>query len=40
VARLPFVVAGPSRLTTNSDVATIKYRKTESIFPIELYYSR
>lgn len=40
VARLPFMVAGPSRLTTNSEVATIKYRKTESICPIELYYNR
>jgi hypothetical protein len=26
VARLPFELAGPSRLTTNSEVATIKYR--------------
>jgi hypothetical protein len=25
VARLPFSLAGPSRLTTNSEVATIKY---------------
>jgi hypothetical protein len=40
VARLPFKVAGPSRLTTNSEVATIKYRKTESICPIELYCGR
>jgi hypothetical protein len=27
VARLPFALAGPSRLTTNSEVATIKYRR-------------
>jgi hypothetical protein len=27
VARLPFSLAGPSKLTTNSEVATIKYRK-------------
>ena len=26
VAKLPFALAGPSRLTTNSEVATIKYR--------------
>jgi hypothetical protein len=25
VARLPFALAGPSRLTTNSEVATVKY---------------
>jgi hypothetical protein len=28
VARLPFAVAGPARLTTNSEVATIKYRRS------------
>jgi hypothetical protein len=27
VARLPFVIAGPPRLTTNSEVATIEYRE-------------
>jgi hypothetical protein len=27
VARLPFALSGPSRLTTNSEVATIKYCK-------------
>jgi hypothetical protein len=27
VARLPFALAGPPRLTTNSEVATIKYRR-------------
>lgn len=27
VARLPFALAGPSRLTTSSEVATIKYRE-------------
>ena len=27
VARLPFPLAGPSRLTTNSEVATIQFRK-------------
>jgi len=27
VARLPFRVAGPKRLTTNSEVATMSYRK-------------
>ena len=25
VARLPFTIAGPSKLTTSSEVATIKY---------------
>ena len=29
VARLPTPIAGPSRLTTNSEVATIKYREFE-----------
>ena len=29
VARLPFKLAGPSRLTTNSEVATIQYGKAE-----------
>ena len=32
VARLPTWVAGPSRLTTNSEVATIKYRESERPF--------
>jgi hypothetical protein len=27
VARIPFSVAGPSRLTTNSEVATMSYRE-------------
>lgn len=27
VVRLPFVLAGPPRLTTNSEVSTIKYRE-------------
>ena len=27
IARLPFRVAGPPRLTTNSEVATIRYRR-------------
>jgi hypothetical protein len=27
VARLPFALAGPTRLTTSSEVATIKYCK-------------
>ncbi|CBX94798.1 predicted protein [Plenodomus lingam JN3] len=30
VARLPFALAGPSSLTTNSEVATIKYRRLHS----------
>jgi len=33
VARLPFRFAGPRRLTTNSEVATIKYRKRSSYTP-------
>ena len=28
VARLPFALAGPQRLTTNSEVATIQFRKS------------
>ena len=31
VARLPTSVAGPARLTTNSEVATIKYSKSEPL---------
>lgn len=27
IARLPFLLAGPPRLTTNSEVATIKFRR-------------
>ncbi|KAH9863181.1 hypothetical protein IAQ61_009458 [Plenodomus lingam] len=34
VARLPFALAGPSRLTTNSEVATIKYLQAETEIPI------
>jgi hypothetical protein len=30
VARLPFALAGPARLTTNSEVATIKYCECKS----------
>jgi hypothetical protein len=36
VARLPFALAGPPRLTTNSEVATIKYRECKSIHHTEL----
>ena len=36
VARLPFSVAGPSRLTTSSEIATIKYRK----FDVDLVMSQ
>lgn len=32
VARLPFTLAGPSRLTTSSEVATIKYRMVHPFF--------
>jgi hypothetical protein len=35
VARLPFTLAGPPRLTTSSEVATIKYREFKSIRPME-----
>lgn len=31
VARLPFTIAGPPRLMTNSEVGTIKYRECKSI---------
>ncbi|KAF1850599.1 uncharacterized protein K460DRAFT_391068 [Cucurbitaria berberidis CBS 394.84] len=34
VARLPFALAGPSRLTTNSEVATIKYLQAKTSIPI------
>lgn len=34
VARLPFALAGPSRLTTNSEVATIKYLQAKTNIPI------
>ena len=32
IARLPTRVAGPRRLTTNSEVATMTYRKHESLY--------
>ena len=34
VARLPTRVAGPARLTTNSEVATIKYREFGGLYRI------
>ncbi|KAH7348627.1 kinase-like domain-containing protein [Rhexocercosporidium sp. MPI-PUGE-AT-0058] len=34
VARLPFVLAGPPRLTTSSEVATIEYLQTNTSIPI------
>jgi hypothetical protein len=34
VARLPFSVAGPARLSTDSEVATIKYLQTKTSIPI------
>ncbi|KAF1999205.1 hypothetical protein P154DRAFT_577142 [Amniculicola lignicola CBS 123094] len=34
VARLPFPLAGPSRLTTNSEVATIQYLQAKTSIPI------
>ncbi|KAI4115641.1 MAG: hypothetical protein LQ338_007826, partial [Usnochroma carphineum] len=36
VARLPFRVAGPSRFTTNSEVATIKYLQLNTTVPIPM----
>jgi hypothetical protein len=36
VARLPFAFAGPPRLTTNSEVATIKYCKFQLTHAIEV----
>lgn len=39
-ARLPFAPAGPPRLTTNSEVATIKYREFKSTHPIEIQLKR
>ena len=36
IARLPFKLAGPPGLTTNSEVATIKYREFKSIHQIEV----
>jgi hypothetical protein len=40
IARLPSKLAGPPRLTTNSEVATIKYREFKSIHRIEVQRSR
>jgi hypothetical protein len=40
VARLPFMLAGPPRLTTNSEVATIKYCKLKSTQSVEVQFSR
>ncbi|KAE8320056.1 kinase-like domain-containing protein [Aspergillus transmontanensis] len=34
VARLPFTLAGPARLTTASEVATVKYLQTKTRVPI------
>lgn len=34
VARLPFAVAGPARLSTSSEVATIKYLQAKTSIPI------
>ncbi|KAL8676768.1 MAG: hypothetical protein Q9186_006749 [Xanthomendoza sp. 1 TL-2023] len=34
VARLPTSIAGPSRLTTNSEVATVKYLQSKTRIPI------
>ncbi|KUL81635.1 hypothetical protein ZTR_09650 [Talaromyces verruculosus] len=34
VARLPFTLAGPSKLTTSSEVATIKYLQSKTSVPI------
>ncbi|PWY82158.1 phosphotransferase enzyme family protein [Aspergillus heteromorphus CBS 117.55] len=34
VARLPFTLAGPARLTTASEVATVKYLQTNTSIPI------
>lgn len=36
IARLPTRVAGPRRLTTNSEVATMTYRKHESLYWLEI----
>ena len=36
IARLPTCVAGPRRLTTNSEVATMTYRKHESLYWLEI----
>ena len=35
VARLPFALAGPPRLTTNSEVATIEYCKSHNKSRVE-----
>lgn len=40
VARLPFTLAGPPKLTTNSEVATIEYREFKSKHQIEIQRSR
>jgi hypothetical protein len=39
VARLPFALAGPSRLTTSSEVATIKYRTLHSFLFFSCKYN-
>ena len=36
VARLPTCIAGPRRLTTNSEVATMTYCKHESLYRLEI----
>lgn len=40
VAWLPFALAGPPRLTTNSEVATIKYCEFKSTHPVEMQLKR
>lgn len=39
MARLPFALAGPPMLTTNSEVATIKYRECKPIHQMKLQHS-
>ncbi|KAJ5629939.1 hypothetical protein N7528_003596 [Penicillium herquei] len=34
IARLPFVISGPARLTTASEVATIHYLETNTSIPV------
>lgn len=40
VARLPFAIAGPPRLTTGSEVATMEYREFKSPHRMDIRGSR
>ncbi|KAL8717762.1 MAG: hypothetical protein Q9225_005023 [Loekoesia sp. 1 TL-2023] len=40
VAKLPFSLAGPPRLTTDSEVATIRHRESKPYKPVQVFLSQ